>query len=204
LAIFPLVLGVNFLLISVVTPAQAPRIEVSYTFFKQQVEAGNVVEISTRADTIQGTFKQAVPYPSGAGAAARSAGDFSTVIPSFADPGLELLLSAHGGIINARPIDDPPNPLLTVLLGFGPMLLLIGAFLWLSRRAAGQMGRGLIGLGKSQARRYDQATVGERGVTFADVAGIDEAKAELVEIVDFLKARRSTRAWVAWCPRGCC
>ena len=84
LAIFPVLLGLNFLLISVVTPGQAPRVEVSYTFFKQQVEAGNVVEISTRADTIQGTFKQAVAYPAAGGAVAKSAGDFSTVVPSFA------------------------------------------------------------------------------------------------------------------------
>jgi cell division protease FtsH len=187
LAIFPLLLGLNFLLISVVSPGQPPRIEVSYTFFKQQVEAGNVVEISTRADTIQGTFKQAVTYPPNGGAAAKSAADFSTVVPSFADPGLESLLNANGGVINARPIDEPRNPLLTLLLSFGPTLLLIGGFIWLTRRASGQMGGGVFGLGKSKARRYDETTVGERAVTFADVAGIDEVKAELVELVDFLK-----------------
>jgi cell division protease FtsH len=85
-----------------------------------------------------------------------------------------------------EPIEEPRNPLLTVL-GFGPTLLLIGGFIWLSRKAAGQMSGGVFGLGKSKAKCYDQTTVGERGVTFADVAGIDEAKAELVEIVDFRK-----------------
>ena len=169
------------------TPPRAPRIEISYTFFKQQVEAGNVVEISTRADTIQGTFKQAVGYPPDGGAAAKSAADFSTVVPLFADPGLESLLNANGGVINARPIDEPRNPLLTLLLSFGPTLLLIRGFIWLTRRASGQMGGGVFGLGKSKARRYDETTVGERAVTFADVAGIDEVKAELVEVVDFLK-----------------
>jgi cell division protease FtsH len=177
----------NYLLIQQVTPNQPQRIEVSYTFFKLQVEADNVAEISTRADTMQGTFRRPVAYQPDPTVASTSAADFSTVVPSFADPGLESLLNAHGGVINARPIDEPRNPLLTVLLGFGPTLLLIGGFLWLSRRAAGQMGGGIFGMGKSRARRYDQTTVGDHAVTFADVAGIEEAKAELVEVVDFLK-----------------
>ncbi len=149
------------MLISLVTPRQPQRIEVSYTFFKQQVEADNVVQISTRADTIQGTFKQAVSYPPD-GAAPQTGADFSTVVPSFADPGLEALLNGHGVVINAKPIDEPQNPLLTLLLSFGPTLLLIGGLLWLSRRAVGQMGGGVFGMGKSQAKRYEQTTVGER------------------------------------------
>jgi cell division protease FtsH len=185
--LFPVLLFLNYLLITVVLPKAPERVEVSYTFFKQQVQADNVVEISTRTDTIQGTFKKAVAYQPNADTPIRTAADFSTVIPAFADPGLESLLDAHGGLINARPIDEVRNPLLTLLLSFGPTLLLIGAFLWLSKRAAGAMGNGVFGMGKSRAKRYDQATVGDRAITFADVAGIEEAKAELVEIVDFLK-----------------
>jgi cell division protease FtsH len=185
--IFPALLVLNYLLILFVTPGQPQRVELSYTFFKQQVTADNVAQISTRTDTIQGTFRQPVPYQPDLTVPAKSVSDFSTVIPAFADPGLETLLAAHGGVINARPLDQPSNPLLTLLLSFGPTLLLIGGFLWLSKRAAGQMGGGVFGMGKSRARRYDETTVGDRGVTFADVAGIEEAKAELVEIVDFLK-----------------
>jgi cell division protease FtsH len=185
--LFPALLVLNYVLILVVTPGQPQRVELSYTFFKQQVEADNVAQISTRTDTIQGTFRQPVPYQPDLTVPSRSVSDFSTVIPAFADPGLETLLAAHGGVINARPLDQPANPLLTLLFSFGPTLLLIGGFVWLSKRAAGQMGGGVFGLGKSRARRYDETTVGDRGVTFADVAGIEEAKAELVEIVDFLK-----------------
>src|SRR6476646_8228151 len=60
--LFPALLILNFGLIQLLAPGQAPRVEVSYTFFKQQVEADNVAEISTRADTVQGTFKVAVSY----------------------------------------------------------------------------------------------------------------------------------------------
>ena len=187
LLIFPALLLANFLLLQVVMPGQPQRVDVSYTFFKQQVEADNVAQISTRSDTIQGTFRQSVAYQPDPAVAAKTVADFSTVIPSFADPGLETLLGAHGGTINARPLDQPANPFITVLLGFGPTLLLIGGFVWLSRKAAGQMGGGLFGLGKSQAKRYDQTTIGDSAVTFADVAGIEEAKSELVEVVDFLK-----------------
>ncbi|HLZ31940.1 MAG TPA: ATP-dependent zinc metalloprotease FtsH [Chloroflexota bacterium] len=186
--LFPALLVLNYVLILYVTPGQPQRVELSYTFFKQQVLADNVAQISTRTDTIQGTFRQPVTYQPDVTAPAKTVSDFSTVIPAFADPGLETLLAAHGGVINARPLDQPSNPLLTLLFSFGPTLLLIGGFLWLSKRAAGQMGGGgVFGMGKSRARRYDQSTVGDRAVTFADVAGIEEAKAELVEIVDFLK-----------------
>src|SRR6266851_8215038 len=153
--LFPALLALNYLLILFVTPGQPQRVELSYTFFKQQVTADNVAQISTRTDTIQGTFKQPVPYQPDPTVPAKTAGDFSTVIPAFADPGLETLLAAHGGIINARPLDQPANPFITILLGFGPTLLLIGGFLGLSRKAAGQMGGGIFGLGKSQAKRYD-------------------------------------------------
>jgi len=65
------------------------RTDVSYTYFKQQVAVGNVEWVSTQADTIRGTFREAVPYPPDAGTRARSVKEFSTTVPAFADPGLE-------------------------------------------------------------------------------------------------------------------
>jgi cell division protease FtsH len=108
-------------------------------------------------------------------------------------------------VINARPIDEPRSWWMTLLLSFGPTLLLIGGFLWLSRAAASQLGSGgggPFGLGRSRARRYDQADEGTPRITFADVAGIDEAEAELVEIVDFLRdPKKYTRLGGAM-PKG--
>src|SRR5690606_23502777 len=102
---------------------------------------------------------------------------------------LENLLLDNGVVINAETLDAPRNPLLTLLISFGPALLMVGLLLWISRRFASGMGGGLggaFGLGQSKAKRYD-VDDGSEKVTFDDVAGIDEAEHELAEIVDFLK-----------------
>src|SRR5690606_31832423 len=114
---------------------------------------------------------------------------FETTLPAFIDPGLETLLIENGVEIRAEPIDDGGGLLPTILFGIAPALLIIVFYVWFYRRMAkrggiGGMAGGLMGLGKSQARRIDQEH-GEK-VTFDDVAGIDEAENELVEIVDFL------------------
>src|SRR6185437_3757306 len=106
----------------------------------------------------------------------------------FVDPGLEKLLIDIKVEISAQPIQEGGSSWTTFLFGFGPALLIIGFYVWIFRRAAkqgGGLGGGLMGIGKSRARRYDQAQ--DTKVTFDDVAGIDEAENELVEIVDFLK-----------------
>ena len=108
--------------------------------------------------------------------------------PAFVDPGLEALLIDNGVEISAEPIPQG-NGWVGVLLSFAPALLIIGLYVWFFRRAAkqgGGLGGALTGgLGKSSARRFDQEAEGR--VTFEDVAGIDEAENELVEIVDFLR-----------------
>jgi cell division protease FtsH len=113
---------------------------------------------------------------------------FATQVPSFWN-GTELsaLLKSKGVRVNARSTETTTSLLDELLLGFGPTLLIVGLFVLLARRAA-KMGGGMGGLGnfgRSQARKVDPETI---LVTFADVAGIDEAKAELTEIVDFLRS----------------
>ena len=112
---------------------------------------------------------------------------FTTTLPAFVDPGLEQFLIDHKVEISADPIEEGGSVLATVLYGFGPAALLIGFYVWMFRRASqgGGLGGGLMGIGKSKARRFDQEDATK--VTFDDVAGIDEAKNELVEIVDFLR-----------------
>ena len=117
----------------------------------------------------------------------RTAEMFTTTLPAFVDPGLEAFLIEHGVEISASPIQSD-SPWSTLIFGFGPAILFIAFYVWIFRRVrqgGGMGGAGLMNIGKSRARRYDQEA--ETKVTFDDVAGIDEAENELVEIVDFLK-----------------
>ena len=178
----------NQILLPIFFPQPQDRILVPYTFFKQQVEAGNVAEITGQGEDIQGVFKQPVADPAPAeGQEPGSYTKFASRVPTFGeDPELVPLLEQQGVQITARPLDAGRSGLLTLLLGFGPTLLLLGGFLWLSQRAARAAGGGMFGMGRSRARRYDVAEDNTR-VDFGDVAGIDEVENELVEIVDFLK-----------------
>jgi cell division protease FtsH len=163
--------------------------KVPYTVFRHEVERGNVATVYSRGERITGRFERPVVMPAKrdprVGARPDSIVDFETTLPSFVDPGLETLLIERGVEISARPIQET-NPWIGLLYSFAPALLFIGLYVWMFRRAGKQGGMGgLFGIGQSPARRFD-ATQGER-VTFDDVAGIEEAENELVEIVDFLR-----------------
>jgi cell division protease FtsH len=179
----------NFLLMRFLFPG--PQVvKIPYTKFKQEAMSGNVQKIYSRGESITGRFRTAVQYAGEAdttrGAPPRRVTDFSTTLPAFVDPGLETLLIEHGVEISAEPIQQD-NIWISILLSFAPALLIIGLYVWIFRRAArqGGLGGGLMGFGRSTARRFDKDQ--EVQVTFDDVAGIEEAEKELVEIVDFLK-----------------
>src|SRR3712207_855845 len=188
---FALVLLANFLLVRLLFPGPEAPVEIPYTFFKEEVRAGNVEAIYSQGGTVEGRFEDPVTYPPKGEAGSepsRTSETFTTVLPSFVDPGLEELLIDNGVEISAEPIQEGGSWWSTLLLAFGPALLLIGGYIWLYRRAQQRGGGGggaLPGVGGGRARRYDQES--ETRVTFDDVAGIDEAENELVEIVDFLK-----------------
>ncbi len=187
--VFLAILLVNVWLARTLFPSESV-VTVPYTLFKEEVVRHNVSAIYSRGASITGRFVSAVTYPRDSAATPPPAQvtDFATELPAFADPGLEALLIANGVEISAKPIQQG-NTWTNLLFSFAPALLIIGLYVWIFRRAAkqaGGLGGALTGgLGKSTARRFDQATEGR--VTFADVAGIDEAENELVEIVDFLR-----------------
>src|SRR2546430_1485148 len=193
--IYLVVLLVLNYLISVVFMSGPARITVPYTTFIQQVNADNVKDITAQANSIQGDFKKSVTSGSASGTL------FQTERPAFATDNLEALLEQHNVPISAAPPGSGGSPLLTLLLSFGPALLLIGGFLYLSRRMAGAGPGGFLGaFGQSKATLYTPDS-GTR-ITFADVAGIEEAKQDLAEVVDFLKMPEKYQRLGAQIPHG--
>ena len=148
-------------------------------FFLQQVRESKVKDITSKGTAIQGTFKEAETYKD-----SKPTTRFRTEIPTFADnTSLSKLLQSKGVIVNAKPLDTGSPWWQSLLLFFGPTLLFVGLLFFLMRRA-GNVQNVLGAFGRSRARRYQPS--GDR-VTFKDVAGVDEAKEELSEVVDFLR-----------------
>jgi cell division protease FtsH len=172
-----------------------PRLSVPYSpFFLTQVREGNVAEITSEGTTIQGAFKTPERY---GGSDPRRR--FETEVPAFADTdALSRSLESSNVIVNAEPLDTGPPWWQSLLIGFGPTLLLVGLLVLLLRRAGSAQGA-LGAFGRSRARRYEPS--GDR-VTFADVAGVEEAEAELVEVVDFLRRPDKYRRLGGRVPRG--
>jgi cell division protease FtsH len=195
-------LAVN-LVISFATGGPEERQQVPYQpFFVDQVKAGNVTEISSQADSIEGELEAGTTYDPPGDEGPVEVTTFETQVPAFIErASLTRLLTEQDVVINAEPPDEGRSLWATLLLGFLPTLLLIGFFVWLIRRQTRGGAGGVLGsFGRSTARRFQRGTP-ER-VTFDDVAGIDEAEDELVEIVDFLKRPGRYRKLGARIPRG--
>ena len=171
------------------------RVRVPYSpFFLEQVTAGHVKEITSKGTAIQGTFTKKEQY-----AGSKPTTKFQTEIPAFANnDSLSALLQQKRVVVNAEPLDTGAPWWQNLLLGFGPTLLFIFLLFWLMRRA-GNVQNVLGSFGRSRARRYQPP--GDR-VTFEDVAGIDEAKAELTEVVDFLRHPEKYRKLGGRIPHG--
>ena len=218
---FLLVLGANYLIVRFLIPGPEAPVTIPYTFFKEEVAKHNVKSIYSQGESITGRFASPVTYPPAEQKNGASAGkpekpsqpgltrtgpktspNFTTTLPSFVGPGLEGFLINNGVEISAKPIEEGGGLLSTLLFGFGPALLFIGFYVWMFRRAqqGGGLSGGLMGIGKSRARRYDQEK--DTKVTFDDVAGIDEAENELVEIVDFLRDPKKYTRLGGTAPKG--
>ncbi len=191
------ILILNVLIANVfLAPSPPKSITISYSRFLKDVEANDVKSITSSGKSVTGTFR----HPTGTSPSAKTKVlHFSTQLPGFVNgSGLQATLLKHNVTINAQPPAQTPA-WEDLLFSFGPTLLFLLGFLWLMRRASAASGGGLFNLGRSQARLYDA----ERpATTFQDVAGIDEARDELVEVVDFLKFPAKYQRLGGTVPKG--
>jgi cell division protease FtsH len=206
----------------VLLPSQSqPKVSIPYSIFVEQVRAGNVSSVHISGGEITGKFVTAVAWPQPTPSPMPTAGaspetgaiatpspqadatpiptytEFQTTFPETeGDPNLIGQLEANRVEIDVAP---PPSPWLSALLSSAlPLLLLVGLMVWMGRRAS-QSQAGIFGFGRSKARRYEGQ---HTEVTFDDVAGADEAKEELREIVDFLRNPQKYHDIGAHIPRG--
>ena len=165
---------------------QAGRHELTFTELMEQVEAGRVSEVTIRGSQVQGRFKAGGRYGKGE--------EFATYVPDY--PELVKELREAGVEIRAEKAGD--NPLLTVLLTWAPFLVIIGLWVVFMRQMQSGGNRALS-FGKSRAKLLNTSS---RKVTFADVAGCEEAKEELWEIVEFLKEPQKFQKLGGKIPKG--
>jgi len=155
---------------------------IPFSSFLKNVEDGRVVQVEIKGNDIEGILADGTA--------------FKTYAPN--DPNLVEKLSSKGVNITAAPQDNQMPSLWGILLSWFPMLLLIGVWVFFMRQMQGGIG-GAMGFGRSKAKLLSEA----RGkVTFNDVAGIDEAKEEVEEIVEFLRDPRKFRRLGGKIPKG--
>lgn len=161
-----------------------PRPEIGFSDFLKDVESGSIKSVEIRDKTLNGDYT--------------NGNLFTTYTPNY--PDLVDLLSKHNVAIRAVPADSSRNPL-NILISWFPILLLIGIYIFFMRQMnSGKGGGGAMSFGKSRARLLTEHS--ER-VTFEDVAGIDEAKEELNEIVEFLRDPQKFQRLGGKIPKGC-
>jgi cell division protease FtsH len=190
-------LALNWLVVMwLFSGSAASRVTIPYQpTFLAQLQQGNVDSITAQESAIDGTLKQAIRYPRNDKKATATT-RFSTRVPDFADTkALDVLLQRKGVVVKAKAPAGTPwwESLLAAVL---PAVLLFAFYYWAMRK---QTTGGMFSFGKSKAKQYEPT---KERVTFADVAGIDDAKGELTEIVDFLRDPEKYRKLGARIPRG--
>src|SRR6266702_542152 len=170
--------------------------EVPYSAFYQQVQAGNVKDATFQGQDITGEFKNALSLTDANGNPVLTTQYHLTQLPN-GDPNLVALLNRYHVQYQAKPVAGN-NSLLNIFVGFLPLLLVFGLIFFFARRAT-QSQQNIFSFGKTRAK----VVPGDRpSTTFADVAGVDEAKYDLVEVVEFLKTPEKFQRLGGKIPRG--
>ncbi|MBV9280142.1 MAG: ATP-dependent zinc metalloprotease FtsH [Chloroflexi bacterium] len=179
--------------LSQTTSTQGAQTGISYSTFVSQVQANNITTANITGTSVDGNFKK--PYIS----SGKSYTRYTTTVPSEVLNSATSLLTKHGVTTNFKSQQTPAwLTLVSILLQALPFLFLIALF-WFGSRAARQQQQGVFGFGQSRAKVY---TAERPSTTFADVAGVESAKRELVEVVDFLKDPTKYHSLGARIPKG--
>ncbi len=160
--------------------------ELNFSQFLAEVNAGSVSEVTLRDGELEGSFKDTGGRAEG--------GKFTSNFPDYPDL-VQRLLDAEVTVTSEKPKD---NPLLAILLTWAPLLLFIGLWFFFMRQFQSG-GNKALSFGKSKAKLLNTAG---RKVTFEDVAGVEEAKAELAEVVEFLKEPQKFQKLGGKIPKG--
>ena len=174
---------------------QDQGVEISYSEFRQQVEAGNVAEITVSGERIGGVLKDSIERETGEDET-QSFTNFTTYFPSFGDDALLTMLQEQGVEINTEP--ESTFSWGTILINALPILFLLGMGYFLITQMRSQ-GQNILSTGRSRARLYDRR---EEGTTFEDVAGSEEVKTELKEVIEFLKNPERFQSLGGEMPKG--
>lgn len=205
---------VNFILLAFVIfyvvqmLTQSGSTELTFTEFKERVKAGQVSEVTIEGYQVRGTLKVAEGSKVSEGSKAAQGSDigpgeqrFVSHVPEVGETRILDLLEKNGVAVTAR--ESGPDLLSRLLVSFLPWLIILGLFIWfwqrMQRQMGGQQGGGLFNMGKSKAKRFRKD---QPRKSFDDIAGSDNAKKDLTEIVDYLKNPSFYRRLGAKLPRG--
>jgi len=197
-----LILAFNYLYVTLAPPKPESSTVLSYSRFKQELQKDNVREITVQGPAISGKLKEPIAVVvEDSTTPERHFDRFTTTLPPFPDPKLMEELEARAAEVNVKPPEEP-SPWTSALIYLLPWVLIIGVWWFILRgmRGRGGPGGGIMGnFAKSGARLYSREN---SQVTFEDVAGLEEAKQELMEIVEFLRNPKKFARIGGKVPRG--
>ncbi len=187
LGLWLVILLVLIFLFHLFNQPRTPQEDIQYSQFLQELDQGAVKSVTLQGNRIKGIYVDGARH-------------FKTLAPPKEVPDQDLLPSLKKHKIDIKILPEDDNPwYLTALISWLPMIFLIAIFVFFMRQMQAGGGKAMS-FGKSRARLITEA---QNKITFLDVAGVEEAKEELKEIIDFLRDRRNLPAWAARFPREC-